>query len=59
MKKRLLSFLCTLALCLGLLPVTALAIDQAPSGSGTEESPYQIGTADELRWLAEYVNGNE
>lgn len=59
MKKRLLSFLCTLALCLGLLPVTALAIDQAPSVSGTEESPYQIGTADELRWLAEYVNGDD
>lgn len=59
MKKRLLSIFCVLALCLGLLPVTALAIDQAPSGSGTEESPYQIGTADELRWLAEYVNGNE
>ena len=59
MKKRLLSIFCVLALCLGLLPVTALAIYQAPSGSGTEDSPYQIGTADELRWLAEYVNGNE
>ena len=59
MKKRILSILTVLALCLGLLPVTALAIDQAPSGSGTEESPYQIGTADELRWLAEYVNGSE
>lgn len=54
-----LSIICALALCLGLLPVTALAIDQAPSGSGTEKSPYQIGTADELRWLAEYVNGSE
>lgn len=28
MKKRLLSFLCTLALCLGLLPVSALAVDE-------------------------------
>ena len=49
MKRRILSIFCALALCLGLLPVTALAIDQEPSGSATEESPYQIGTADELR----------
>ena len=27
MKKRMLSLLCVLALCLGLLPVTALAVD--------------------------------
>jgi hypothetical protein len=30
MKKRMLSLLCTLALCLGLLPVTALAVENAP-----------------------------
>lgn len=57
MKRRILSFFCALCLCLGLLPVTALAIDQAPSGSGTEESPYQISTADKLFWFASLVNG--
>lgn len=31
MKKRFLSLLCALALCLGLLPVTALAAEGAPS----------------------------
>ena len=30
MKNRFLSLLCVLALCLGLLPVTALAVDTAP-----------------------------
>ena len=30
MKKRILSLICVLALCLGLLPVTALAVDTAP-----------------------------
>ena len=57
MKRRILSIFCALCLCLGLLPVTALAIDQAPSGSGTEESPYQISTAGELFWFASLVNG--
>lgn len=27
-----------------------------PKGAGTEESPYLIGTAEELRWFAERVN---
>ena len=57
MKRRILSIFCVLALCLGLLPVTALAIYQAPSGSGTKENPYQISTADELFWFASLVNG--
>ena len=57
MKRRIFSIFCVLALCLGLLPVTALAIYQAPSGSGTKESPYQISTADELFWVASLVNG--
>lgn len=57
MKRRIFSIFCVLVLCLGLLPVTALAIYQAPSGSGTKESPYQISTADELFWFASLVNG--
>ena len=30
-----------------------------PSGDGTEESPYLIGTAEELRWFAERVNARD
>lgn len=29
----------------------------APEGDGSQESPYQIGTAEELFWFAELVNG--
>ena len=56
MKKRILSTLCILALCLMLLPATALTegpegvwTDYAASGfaggTGTESDPYQIATA--------------
>lgn len=41
MKKRLVSLLCVLALCLGLLPVTALAVEGAPNNLyvGDQELP--------------------
>lgn len=66
MKKRLLSFLCTLALCLGLLPTTVFAAspegvwtDHATSnfagGTGTEDDPYQIATAEQLAKLSKDV----
>lgn len=42
MKKRILSLLCVLALCLGLLPVTALAA--APSGQELYVGDMQIST---------------
>ncbi len=29
---------------------------EIPSGEGTKESPYQIGTAEELKWFADCVN---
>ena len=66
MKKRILSTLCILALCLTLLSVTALAAspeevwtDYAASGfaggDGTESNPYQIATAEQLAKLATEV----
>ena len=66
MKKRILSTLCILALCLMLLSVTALAegpegvwTDYAASdfagGTGTESDPYQIATAEQLAKLSKDV----
>lgn len=63
MKKRILSMFCILALCLMLLPVTALAegpegvwTDYAASdfagGTGTEDDPYKIATAGQLAKLS-------
>ena len=49
-----------------LLLVTAMAMPKMawaeikpkqPSGKGTADSPYQIGTAEELYWFAALVNG--
>ena len=53
MKRRLLSLLLVLVMALGLLPAIAVA---APAES---EGVYQIGTAEELLWFAETVNGGE
>lgn len=36
---------------------SAFAYDQ-PSGTGTLEDPYQIGTLDELYWFVDYVNAS-
>ena len=58
MKKRILSLLVVLALCLGLLPISAMAAEGGVpwSGAGTEADPYQVTTADDLKALAENVN---
>ena len=67
MKKRILSLFCVLALCLGLLPATALAAgpegmwtgyaaDSFAGGAGTEEEPYQIATAAQLAKLSKDVS---
>ena len=60
MKKKLLSVLLALTMCLTLLPVTALAVDEPVgiTGGGTEKSPYQIGTAEQLYAFAEWYNAN-
>ena len=64
MKKRILSLLTALALCLTLLPVPVLAAENSLpvtgipwSGSGTEADPYQINTIGDLQQLAANVNG--
>ena len=68
MKKRIGSVLLALALCLTLLPATALAVDSAWDGSiatafaggtGTESDPYQIADGAQLAYLANSVNGGE
>lgn len=65
MKKRIGSVLLALALCLSLLPATALAADGAWDGSiatafaggtGTESDPYQIADGAQLAYLASEVN---
>lgn len=68
MKRRMLSIICALALCLGLLPATALADDPTdnwtdnltsqPSGYTVDDSGnVTISTAEGLAWLAVLVNG--
>ena len=47
MKKRMLSILCVLALCLGLLPVTALAADPTPPSELIVGNVTVVGTDDE------------
>ena len=57
--KKLFVLVFAIALCLGVLCVGASADGITPSlppGSGTEENPYQIGTAVELYWFAQTVN---
>ena len=60
MKKRIVSILLALCLCLSLLPTVALAAGpdvwdgstKVPSGSGSESDPFLISTGEELAWLA-------
>ena len=57
--KKLLVLVFAIALCLGVLCLGASAdgiTPSQPTGSGTAEKPYQIGTAEELYWFAEQVN---
>ncbi|MCH5353851.1 MAG: S-layer homology domain-containing protein [Acutalibacter sp.] len=62
MKKRFLSMLLAALLLVGCLPVSAMAAGDVTSGrygggEGTEESPYLITSAEELKTLADTVNG--
>ena len=68
MKKRIVSAVMALILCLTLLPTAALAADGAWDGSiatafaggtGTESDPYQIVNGAELAYLASSVNSGE
>ena len=53
MKRRLLSLLLALVLVLGMLPAVAFAAPAQSSGV------YQIGTAEDLLWFAQQVNGGQ
>ena len=68
MKKRIVSAVMALILCLTLLPTAALAADGAWDGStaaafaggtGTAEDPYQIANGAQLAYLASSVNSGE
>ena len=61
MKKKVLSILLALALCLSLLPTAALAEDATAmpkynGGSGTEDDPWLISSAADLQLLANTIN---
>ena len=66
MKKKILSILLALALCLSLMPMTVLAEDATAwdgtaatafaGGTGTESDPYQIDDGAQLAYLASEVN---
>ena len=53
MKRRMLSLFLTFVMVLGMLPTIAFAAPAESSGV------YQIGTAEDLLWFAETVNGGE
>lgn len=58
MKKRIVSAVMALILCLTLLPTAALAAESPTgiTGDGTEDSPYQISTAEQLYAFAQWYN---
>ena len=61
--KKLLVLVFAIALCLGVLCVGASAdysgAPETPDGTGTVNNPYKIGTAEELYWFAQTVNGGD
>ena len=62
MKKKFLSMITAIVLLLSLLPQGILTVSAAITatqptvGDGTANHPYQVGTAAELYWFADYVN---
>ena len=52
-----LRLLCLLTALLGLFGAGQAWAQTQPTGAGTKGDPYQISTADELRWFAGLVNG--
>ena len=52
-----LRLLCLLTALLGIFGAGQAWAQTKPTGAGTQENPYQISTADELRWFAGLVNG--
>lgn len=62
MKKTFLSMIAAIVMLLSLLPQGIITVSAAITatrptvGDGTANNPYQIGTAAELYWFADYVN---
>lgn len=52
-----LRLLCLLTALLGIFGAGQTWAQTKPTGAGTKGDPYQISTADELRWFAGLVNG--
>lgn len=57
MKKRVLFLLCMAFAMMAWLPPQLWAQTQPSGGDGSSESPFLITTAEELKWYANYVNG--
>lgn len=57
MKKRVLYLLCMAFAMMAWLPSQLWAQTQPSGGDGSSESPFLIATAEELKWYANYVNG--
>lgn len=57
MKKRVLYLLCMAFVMMAWLPPQLWAQTQPSGGDGSSESPFLIATAEELKWYANYVNG--
>ena len=58
-KKKILSMLLCMALCLALLPTAAFAADERPTysgGNGTKENPWLISSVEDLQTLQETIN---
>lgn len=57
MKKRVLFLLCMAFAMMAWLPPQLWAQTRPLGGDGSSESPFLIATAEELKWYANYVNG--
>lgn len=57
MKKRVLYLLCMAFAMMAWLPPQLWAQTRPSGGEGSSESPFLITTAEELKWYANYVNG--
>lgn len=57
MKKRVLYLLCMAFAMMAWLPPQLWAQTRPSGGDGSSESPFLITTAEELKWYANYVNG--
>lgn len=62
---RLSALILVITIVIGIMPMTVFASEwdgllsvEAPNGSGTQEDPYQISDAADLKWFANAVNGS-